>query len=84
MYKRQVFLILLVPTYEADGAALAATIAFTAGGVVQVIAHWLYEPFPLRELVPGARDVRDTFVAGRRVARGYVGRGRRAQGHAGL
>jgi O-antigen/teichoic acid export membrane protein/peptidoglycan/xylan/chitin deacetylase (PgdA/CDA1 family) len=79
-----VFLILLVPTYEADGAALAATIAFTAGGVVQVIAHWLYEPFPLRELVPGAHDVRDTFVAGRRVARGYVGRGRRAQGHAGL
>ncbi len=79
-----VFLIVLVPPFEADGAALAATIAFTAGGVVQVVAHWLYEPFSLRELVPGARDVRDTFVASRRVVRSYAGRGRRAQEHAGL
>ena len=79
-----VFLIVLVPPFEADGAALAATIAFTAGGVVQVVAHWLYEPFSLRELVPGARDVRDTFVASRRVVRSYADRGRRAQEHAGL
>ena len=79
-----VFLVILVPIYGADGAGLAATIAFTAGGVVQVIAHWRYEPFPLRALLPGARDVRDTFIAGRRVARRYLGRGRRAQEHAGL
>ena len=60
---------ILVPIYGADGAGLAATIAFTAGGVVQVIAHWQYEPFPLRELLPGVADVRDTFIAGRRVVR---------------
>ena len=78
-----VFLVILVPVYGADGAGLAATIAFTAGGVAQVVAHWLYEPFALRELIPGARDVRDTFIAGRRVAGGYLRRGRRAEGHAG-
>jgi O-antigen/teichoic acid export membrane protein len=79
-----VCLVLLVPTYEADGAALAATIAFTAGGIVQVVAHWLYEPFPVKELLPGVRDVRDTVIAGRRVAGGYLRRGRRAEEHAGL
>jgi O-antigen/teichoic acid export membrane protein len=70
-----VFLVILVPLYEADGAALAATIAFTAGGIVQVVAHWLYEPFSPRELVPRAADIRQTFAAGRRVIGSYVRRG---------
>ena len=77
-----VFLVILVPTYEANGAALAATIAFTAGGVVQVVAHWLYEPFPARELVPRPTDVRQAIAAGRRVIGSYLRRGGRADARA--
>jgi len=73
-----VFLVILVPIYEADGAALAATIAFTTGGVVQVIAHWLHEPFSARELVPRTTDVRHAIAAGRRVFGSSVRRGGRA------
>ena len=73
-----VFLVILVPIYGADGAGLAATIAFTTGGVVQVIAHWLHEPFSARELVPRTTDVRHAIAAGRRVFGSSVRRGGRA------
>jgi O-antigen/teichoic acid export membrane protein len=75
-------LLVLVPRYGADGAALSATVAFLSGGAVQVLAHRARAPFPLRALLPGLSDVRDTLSAARRVAGAVLRRGRRVENDA--
>lgn len=47
----------LIPRFGATGAAVAATLAFTAGGFVALISYKLRSPFALALLVPLARDL---------------------------
>ena len=75
-------LLVLVPRYGADGAAVSATLAFLSGGVVQILAHHTREPFPFRALLPSPTDVRDTLAAARRVAGAVLRRGRRVENDA--
>lgn len=58
----------LIPVFGADGAAIAATAAFVAGGVFAVVVHRRTTGCPWRELMPRMSDVR--LIAGlvRRVA----------------
>jgi O-antigen/teichoic acid export membrane protein len=50
--------LLLVPPYEATGAAVASTAAFAVGGLVGVVLYRRADPFALRELVPDRADAR--------------------------
>ena len=55
----------LIPPAGANGAALATTAAFLAGGVAAAAVFRRLHPFELRQLVPTARDVRDLASAAR-------------------
>jgi O-antigen/teichoic acid export membrane protein len=54
---------LLIPAYGANGAALAASAAFGAGGLAAMVAFHASLPFRFRELVPGRADVRSAGAA---------------------
>jgi len=47
----------LIPRYGATGAAVAATTAFIAGGLMALIAFRLRSPFPWRLVVPRFSDI---------------------------
>lgn len=49
--------VLLIPRYGASGAAVAATMAYIAGGVAAVFAYRRRLPFPYADLVPSGADV---------------------------
>jgi O-antigen/teichoic acid export membrane protein len=50
--------LLLVPPYEATGAAVASTAAFAVGGLVAVVLYRRADSFAPRELVPDRADAR--------------------------
>jgi O-antigen/teichoic acid export membrane protein len=64
--------LLLIPGHAGMGAAVASTLAYTAGGVVAVYVFSRTFSFPLRQLVPGRSDPRWLITAistaGRRFA----------------
>jgi len=71
-----VLVLVLVPLYGAQGAGLAATLAFTVGGVAQVVAYRGHAHFALRDLVPGPADAADCVGGLRRIGR-MLGTGKR-------
>ena len=49
--------LLLIPRYGANGAAVAASLAFFAGGITAIAMHSRTATYRLRELVPRRQDV---------------------------
>ncbi len=49
--------LVLIPSFGASGAAVAATAAFAAGGLASIVAYRKTEPFALRELIPRRADL---------------------------
>ena len=67
----------LIPPYEATGAAIASTAAFSVAGLVGVVLYHRSDRFPLRELVPRRTDAQQIFERSTRAlgrARSSVGR----------
>ncbi|HZP72188.1 MAG TPA: oligosaccharide flippase family protein [Gaiellaceae bacterium] len=58
----------LIPVYGADGAAIAATVAFMAGGVFAVVVHRKTTNCPWRELLPRRADLQLIAGLARRIA----------------
>ena len=59
--------LILIPLDGATGAAIAATVAFLAGGVASI---WLYRravPFPLGWLIPRPADLREMLAVVQRL-----------------
>lgn len=60
----------LIPSYGAEGAAIAASTAMIAGGLAALIAFRLRTPFSVRSVVPGQRDLSEmTALAARALRR---------------
>jgi O-antigen/teichoic acid export membrane protein len=59
--------LLLIPPFGANGAAIAASTAFLAGGAVVVAGYRRVDRFPLRDLLPRAADVVALRQTGRQV-----------------
>jgi O-antigen/teichoic acid export membrane protein len=55
--------LLLIPRYEATGAAAAASASFLAGGATALVSYRVTVPFPLRELVHPRRGDLDVLRA---------------------
>lgn len=55
--------ILLIPFFGADGAAIAASAAFFAGGIAAAVAYRTVVPFRLSELVPRPSDLPGEIVS---------------------
>ncbi len=67
----------LIPPYEATGAAIASTAAFSVAGLVGVVLYHRSDRFPLRDLVPRRTDAQQIFERSTRAlgrARSSVGR----------
>lgn len=53
--------LVLIPAHGATGAAIAATVAFTVGGIIGVLLYRGRARFAWRELVPGPADARQIW-----------------------
>jgi O-antigen/teichoic acid export membrane protein len=71
--------LLLIPRMGATGAALAATIAFLAGGIVAALAFRSHHRYDVRELIPQRADIRAMLDVVSRVVRGGTRRLRTAR-----
>lgn len=61
-----VFDLILIPPFQASGAAFAATLAFFAGGVTAVVAYRRLTPFEWSALIPRRADWRVLLAFRRR------------------
>ena len=59
--------LVLIPLYGATGAAVAATLAFFAGGVASIALYRRVAPFPLGELLPRPADFGEVLALARRL-----------------
>jgi O-antigen/teichoic acid export membrane protein len=66
--------IALIPSYGASGAAVAASIAFLAGGAAALIVYRRATLFPWRQIMPGLADLAEA----RLLAAGMLSRARRS------
>ena len=57
----------LIPLYGATGAAIAATLAFFAGGVASIALYRRVARFPLAELVPRPADFSELIALANRL-----------------
>jgi O-antigen/teichoic acid export membrane protein len=65
--------VILIPTLDADGAAIASSGAFILGGLVALVAYRRLHAFSLDALIPRRDDVSRFGLMARSVAHGTAG-----------